>query len=655
MIPYMDNLPDLALSLEFAACGLLTTEVNGTICRANATFCSWIGFNADELIGKKKVQELFTVGGRFFHHTHLAPLLQMQGSVAEIQLDLISRNNKTIPVLINAIRRQHGGRQFDEFAFIVATDRKNYERELISARKTAEQTLQSLYAAQKELHESRDILGIAIRSARMGVWSKNLTTNEIWCSPELEQLTGFTQGALANTATDFYQLIHAEDRAAFMAELDKSVETKSSYEIQFRLQHINGNWLTMEGRGHATYSKKGEALSIFGIVIDISERKATEEQLLELNKQLSISDRRKDEFLATLAHELRNPLAPMRNVLEIMRLKENDDPFLRWSRDVIERHVSQMTHLVDDLMEASRISQGRLQLRKQQIDLCEVIQHAIEASQALMQDAKHQFTLTKPDHPVVVDADATRVIQIISNLLTNAAKYTPQGGSIYLTLMQENGEAILSVRDTGIGIPADQLTNVFTMFSQLTPALERSQGGLGIGLSLVQGLVTLHGGTITAHSEGAGKGSEFIVRLPVSLGAGSSIREEKKSPPIEVTSKRILIVDDNIDAAESLALLLQITGHETHGAHDGIKGLAAAETFLPDFILLDIGLPDINGYEVARRIRQQPWGEKICLIAATGWGQDKDKALAEEAGFDYHLTKPINFQELGQLLSKKIT
>lgn len=651
----MDNLPDLALSLEFAACGLLTTEVNGTICRANATFCSWIGFNADELIGKKKVQELFTVGGRFFHHTHLAPLLQMQGSVAEIQLDLISRNNKTIPVLINAIRRQHGGRQFDEFAFIVATDRKNYERELISARKTAEQTLQSLYAAQKELHESRDILGIAIRSARMGVWSKNLTTNEIWCSPELEQLTGFTQGALANTATDFYQLIHAEDRAAFMAELDKSVETKSSYEIQFRLQHINGNWLTMEGRGHATYSENGEALSIFGIVIDISERKATEEQLLELNKQLSISDRRKDEFLATLAHELRNPLAPMRNVLEIMRLKENDDPFLRWSRDVIERHVSQMTHLVDDLMEASRISQGRLQLRKQQIDLCEVIQHAIEASQALMQDAKHQFTLTKPDHPVVVDADATRVIQIISNLLTNAAKYTPQGGSIYLTLMQENGEAILSVRDTGIGIPADQLTNVFTMFSQLTPALERSQGGLGIGLSLVQGLVTLHGGTITAHSEGAGKGSEFIVRLPVSLGAGSSIREEKKSPPVGVTSKRILIVDDNIDAAESLALLLQITGHETRSAHDGIKGLAAAETFLPDFILLDIGLPDINGYEVARRIRQQPWGQKICLIAATGWGQDKDKAAAEEAGFNHHLTKPIDFQELGQLLSKKIT
>ncbi|PUA29900.1 MAG: hybrid sensor histidine kinase/response regulator [Cellvibrio sp. 79] len=650
-------LPDLSFTYENAACGLVTTEINGTIRRANATFCKWLGFAASEMIDKKRIQELFTVGGRFFHHTHLAPLLQMQGSVAEIQIDLIGQNGVAIPMLINAIRHKQGEQRFDEFAFMVATDRKVYERELISARKTAEETLQSLYEAQKELHESRDILSIAIQSARMGVWSENLQTNEVWWSLELEQLTGFIGKKFGDTHEDFYGLIHPEDRIVFATELKKAADTKSNYEVQFRLQHANRNWLTMEGRGHAVYSESGEVLSIFGIVIDISDRKAAEQQLHELNKQLSISDRRKDEFLATLAHELRNPLAPMRNVLEIMRLKEKDNPFIHWSRDIIERHVSQMTHLVDDLMEASRISQGRLQLRKKQIDLCEVTLHAVETSQAVILDSKHNFKMNIPDSPLTIEADSTRIIQIISNLLTNAAKYTPPGGDIYLNLSHNGDEALLSVRDTGIGIPPEQLSNIFTMFSQLKPALERSQGGLGIGLSLVRGLVELHGGSIVAFSEGDGKGSEFIVRLPLSATQNDRTRTiaPKSITPLETTSmnnKRILVVDDNVDAAQSLALLLEMSGHITRSVNNGITGVAAAEEFLPDVILLDIGLPDINGYEVARRIRQKPWGKNIFLIAATGWGQHKDKELAKAAGFDKHLTKPIDYQTLNRLLEK---
>jgi PAS domain S-box-containing protein len=504
----MDTIPDLQSSFEYAACGLVTTEANGTIRRANETFCKWLGFSADELIEKKKIQELFTVGGRFFHHTHWAPLLQLQGSVAEIQIDVVTRDRKTLPMLINVVRQKHGDESFDQLAFFVATDRKNFERELITTR----------------------------------------------------------------------------------------------------------------------------------------------QKLDEINQQLSIADRRKDEFLATLAHELRNPLAPMRNVLEIMRLKETSDPFIHWSREMIERHVSQMTHLVDDLMESARISQGRIELRKQRLDLADLIQNAIESSSALMNQSRHIFTLDKQEAPIFVDADSTRIIQIISNLLTNAAKYTPEEGTICLKAYQDGNEAVLSISDSGIGIPPEQLSNIFKMFSQLTPALERSQGGLGIGLALVHELVKLHGGTIVAHSEGIGKGSEFIVRLPASTLPAAHTQAGKEFSSVVVASKRILVIDDNVDAAESLAMLLEMNGHTSRTAHDGITGLQLAVEFNPDIILLDIGLPDISGYEVAKRIRQLPSGNDFYLIATTGWGHDKDKELAKTAGFNEHLTKPIDFKRLNSLL-----
>lgn len=651
----MDKLSNTSSTFEYAACGLVTTEVDGTFRTANTTFCNWLSIAAEELIGKKKIQEFFTIGGRFFHHTHWAPLLQMQGSVAEVQMDLVTREGNTLPMLINAIRHVRGENQFDELAFFLATDRKIYEREMISARKAAEDSLISLKDTQKKLKESRDFLSIAIQSARMGVWSSDLITDHMSWNKELEQLTGLAEKQFGGTREAFYSLIHTDDRNSFVAALEDAIQTKSNYNLQFRLHHTSGHWLTMEGRGHAVYSPKGEAQSIFGVVIDITEREAAEEKLRELNQELSIADRRKDEFLATLAHELRNPLAPMRNVLEIMRFKKINDSFFTWARDVIDRHVSQMQHLVDDLMEATRISQGRLELRWQQLDIAETIKHAIEISQALMEESKHKFIVKMPDNPIVINADSTRIVQIISNLLTNAAKYTHEGGKIFLTVYQDVDGVVISVRDTGIGIPSEQLSNIFKMFSQLTPALERSQGGLGIGLSLVRGLVELHGGSISARSEGEGKGSEFIVRLPISISPLEKIEPAKASAQTPRTGKRILVVDDNIDAADSLAMLLRMTGHMTCTAHDGTTGLALAEKFNADVVLLDIGLPDINGYEVARRIREQAWGKNILLIAATGWGQDKDKELAKDAGFDNHLTKPINFQDLNFALQRSET
>lgn len=645
-----DTTPDILASFEHAACGLVTTEVNGTIRRANATFCKWLGFDVDELIKKKKIQELLTAGGRFFYHTHWAPLLQMQGSVAEVKMDLIGRDGKILPMLINATNQKHDDISFDHLAFFVASDRTHHASELLSTHTAAQESLAYLHEPKQELQKNRDYLNTATRSTRMGVWSQDLHSKQVWWSPELEQLTGLTAKEFGHTAEAFYQLIHRDDRVFFINEIQNAIQTKSQYNIQFRLQDVTGGWLTMEGRGHAAYSERGEALSIFGVVMDISDRKVEEEQLRDLYLQLSITDRRKDEFLATLAHELRNPLAPVSNVLEIMRLKETNDPFLRWSRDIIQRHVTQMTHLIDDLTESSRITQGRVQLRIKQIDITEVIQQAIEIAYALMKESKHTFTVTNPETPIIIYADSTRIIQIISNLLINAAKYTPEGGAICLNTFQDGDEAVLSVRDSGIGIPPEQLSTIFNMFSQLTPAIERCQGGLGIGLTLARGLVELHGGTIVALSEGNGKGSEFIVRLPISNSPMAIAPVVERAMTTTIMSKRILVIDDNMDAANSLALFLELRGHTTRTANNGITGIAIAEEFYPDVILLDIGLPDINGYEVARRIRQQAWGKKIALIATTGWGQNKDKALARDAGFDNHLTKPINFQDLHFLL-----
>lgn len=517
------QLPPHDILFENAACGLVLTEPNGTIRATNITFCRWLGYSKEELLGRFRLQQMFTMGGKVFHHTHWAPLLQMQGSVAEVQMDMVHREGHTVPMLINAVRCKHDDREYNELAFFIATDRRKYERELLLARQTAESSLEELRAVQL--------------------------------------------------------------------------------------------------------------------------------QLSELNEQLSLADRRKDEFLATLAHELRNPMAPIRNVLEILKLKDLRDPQLQWGIGALERQIQQMTHLVDDLMEISRITQGRVELRKQALDLLEIVQNSVEVVRPAIDEAGHRLSIELPEESIIIDADATRVTQIITNLLTNAAKYTPAGGQVSVQVERQEHEVVLAVRDTGIGIPPQELNNVFQMFSQLTPALERSKGGLGIGLALVRGLVELHGGSISAESAGRGQGSKFVVRLP--LSQHNAAQQDSAQPPLNTArkSRNILIVDDNVDAAESLALTLSMLGDYTHTAHSGLDGLAKAEAFLPEVILLDIGLPDLNGYQVARRLRETSWGKDIFLIAVTGWGQEKDKHLAQQAGFDKHMTKPVDFRELDALLS----
>ncbi|WP_429300973.1 PAS domain S-box protein [Paraburkholderia sp. GAS199] len=766
-------IPSSDALFEHAACGLLVARDDGLIQRVNATLCGWLGYAPGELAGVRQLQSLLTAGGKVFYQTHWAPLLQMQGSVAEIKLNMVHQDGHMVPMLLNAVMRRHGDASYLEVAVLIVADRHKYEQELLLARRNAEASVAAHRLAQKELQESRDMLGLAMRGARMGAWSHDPRTGQFEWGRELEALAGYAEGHFASAPGGFFALIHPADLTALNEAVDHAVETGDDYVAEFRFLHASGDWCWMEGRGRATYDRNGEPTMIFGLGIDITERKEAqtalrrqaaifehlndaivitdlrgnitdfnvggermlgyrtreilgrpismfhppedalrvrrealsalaaegtwrgeltfvrrdgsrgvcetvvkplanargdiygavsvsrditrrrraEQQLQRLNLELSKADRRKDEFLATLAHELRNPLAPMRNVLEILRLKEFADPQLNWSRDVFDRQLQHMTHLVDDLLEVSRITQGKLELRKQRLELARAMQSAMESARPTVQASSHHLSVTLPREALYLDADPTRLSQMILNLLNNAAKYTPPGGDIALTAEREGNEAVISVRDSGIGIPREHLASVFEMFSQLAPALERSQGGLGIGLALVRGLAELHGGSVAAFSAGPGSGSEFVIRLP--LAQSALVPEDDALPDAPHTAGlRVVVVDDNADAAESLAMVLELEGHQLRTAGDGIAGLELIREFAPHVVILDIGLPLLNGYEVARQIRSDDNNAGILLIAVTGWGQQQDKQSAESAGFDHHFTKPVDPRELQRVLNR---
>jgi signal transduction histidine kinase/ActR/RegA family two-component response regulator len=384
----------------------------------------------------------------------------------------------------------------------------------------------------------------------------------------------------------------------------------------------------------------------------LSELTNAEAALRAQSERLRDSDRRKDEFLATLAHELRNPLAPIRNALQIIQIAGDNGPAVEQARGMMERQLGQMVRLIDDLLDVSRISRGKFELRKERIELSGAIKSAVDTAQPVIDAAGHRLTVFQPPRPVYLDADPVRLAQIFSNLLNNAAKYMERGGHIWLTVTPEDHEVVVSVRDTGIGIPAEALPGIFDMFSQVDHSLERAQGGLGIGLTLVKQLLEMHGGRIEARSDGPGKGAEFIARLPVASVA-------PKGKPADAAGERrgrtpccrILVADDNRDAAESMSMVLRLMGNEVRTVHDGMQAVEEAAAFRPDVVLLDIGMPRLNGYDAARRIRAERWGKSIMVVAMTGWGQDEDKRLASEAGFDRHFTKPVDPDDIERLIA----
>ncbi|MBG6078002.1 PAS domain S-box protein [Polaromonas sp. CG_9.11] len=512
--------------------------------------------------------------------------------------------------------------------------------------------------ARKEVEAERMLLDQAVRDQQF--YTRSLIESNIDAlittdprgiitdvNKQMEALTGCTRDELIGAP--FKDYFTNPERAEAGIKLVLGEGKVTDYELTARAR--DGKETVVSYNATTFHNRDRKLRGVFAAARDVTERKRYEQSLQE-------ADRRKNEFLAMLAHELRNPLAPIRNALQIIRLTASrerqrpEDEAVRSASAMMDRQVGQMVRLVDDLLDVSRISRGKIELRRGQIELASAVYHAAEAIRPQCKSMDQTLTVTLPPKPIFLNADSTRLAQVVGNLLNNAYKFTDKGGQIWLTVECESKQAVIRVRDNGIGIAADQLPRIFEMFTQLDRSLERSQSGLGIGLTLVKSLVELHDGTVEVHSAGVGQGSEFTIRLPILVETPQPPPEPTAGEPTPTTARRILVVDDSRDSATSLAKLLNLTGHETHTAYDGLQAVEAAATFRPDVILLDIGLPKLNGYEACRKIRERPWSKDIVIVALTGWGQDEDRRKSKESGFDGHLVKPVDYAVLTKLLAE---
>lgn len=471
---------------------------------------------------------------------------------------------------------------------------------------------------------------------------------------------------------EHYDLYRADGKTPMQKEeipLFRALSGERVRDVEMVIAPKNGEPHTLCASGQSFYDGAGTHLGAVVSMYDITKRRHAEAalqeahdelerrvaqrtaELDEANRALQEADRRKDEFLATLAHELRNPLAPMRNGLQVMRLAGADADTMERTRAMMERQLTQIIRLVDDLLDVDRISRGTFALRIERSNLNDIVNQALETCGPPIEQHQHRLTASLPPIPILIDADPARLAQALCNLLTNAAKYTPPGGDIWLNVHRVGAHAVISVKDSGVGISADMLDNVFEMFTQVDRSLQTSQAGLGIGLTVVRRLIEMHGGTVEAKSEGLGKGSEFIVKLPAAVVQAEDLDRIDPAQAANGAGRRVLIADDNEDAATSLAMLLNMSGHEARTAPDGLEALTIGAAFAPEVILLDIGMPKLNGYDTARRIREQPWGVRIVLVALTGRAQDEDRRRSHEAGFDFHLVKPVDPAALEKLLA----
>ncbi len=602
----------------------------GRFLRVNAKFCELTGYSAEELatMTPTRLDIAEDLGADLKMIRSL-----LRGDVASYDLEkrYLRKDGKVIWVHANAtlVRDDDGRPKLTMGVIQDITERKRVEQAL----RESEERLRAAAGAVSDLIWTNSAEGLMQGEQR-----------------EWQNFTG--QSREDYQGYGWSQAVHPDDAKPTIDEWNRAVAEKRTFVFEHRLRRRDGEWRLCSVRAVPISHADGTIREWVGVHRDITERKQQEEQLLQLAVELSEADRRKDEFLATLAHELRNPLAPIRNGLQLIKLAGGNQATIEQARSMMERQLTQMVRLVNDLMDVSRITRGALELRKERIQLAIVINSAVETSRPLIEQMGHDLTVTLPEHPIIVDADMTRMAQVFLNLLNNAAKYGDRGGSIQLNVELDGSDAVVTVTDTGIGIAADQLPRIFEMFVQVDRSLDRSQGGLGIGLTLVKRLVEMHGGHVQARSEGPGKGSEFVVRLPIVIEASQpQVPSVNDEPSATKSSLRILIVDDNRDGANSLAEMLGIMGNDTRTAYDGQQGVDVAGEYRPDVILLDIGLPKLNGYEACRRIREQAWGKAVLLIAVTGWGQDKDRLRSHDAGFDHHLVKPVDPQALMEILA----
>lgn len=530
--------------------------------------------------------------------------------------------------------------------WVLAKGRANFAGQGLQRRIVSFDGTVSDITAQKEsemrMRESEERFRLMADAAPVMIWMSGRDKLFNWYNQPWLDFTGRTMAEeVGGGATE---VIHPDDLVRTQPIYTAAFDARTPFSMEYRLRRHDGEFRWMICNGVPRCRADGEFEGYIGSCFDVTDYKNAQAALLD-------ADRRKDEFLATLAHELRNPLAPIHNGLQILQA-EGVSGTVEQARAMMERQLTQLIRLVDDLLDVSRVTSGKLALRKERVELRAIIDAAIETSRPVIDQAGHELAVVVPDEPILVDADATRLAQVVANLLNNSAKYTRRGGHIRLAVRMEKGMAVVGVADDGIGIPPHMVGKVFEMFTQVDRALEKTTGGLGIGLSLVKGLVEMHGGTIEARSEGEGRGSEFIMRLPVAVAVTQKAEPAVVAPQAGSSRRRrILVADDNVDSARSLGRLLELNGNDVRTAHDGLQAVKAAEAFQPEVILLDIGMPELNGHEVCRRIRELPWGRNATLVAMTGWGQEEDKRQSHEAGFDLHLVKPVDFVAIKKLLS----
>lgn len=606
----------LRVTLASIGDAVIATDSKGLITFLNPIAAELTGWKSHEAVGQPLE--------RVFHIINEETLQPVENPVSQV-----FREGRIIELANHTALITHDGRQ------IPITDTASPIRSKEEAIGGAVLVFRDVTETRRAM-ETRVRLAAIVESSDDAIIGQTLDGRIVTWNRGAERLYGYTAEEILGRSLGLLVPPDHPDELPSILERLKRGEVIEHFETQ-RVRK-DGSRVHVSLTVSPIRDTEGKIIGASKIARDITSRKE--------------EDRRKDEFLALLAHELRNPLAPLRNSLQVMQLAGNDLKTVEHARTVMERQLQHLVRLVDDLLDISRISQGKLRLRKKQITLTTIVNHAIEVCEALVKQRGDELTVSLPEEPVYVEADETRLVQSLCNLLSNAAKYSEQGSRIWLTAHREGNEAVISVKDTGIGIPSHMLTRVFDMFTQVDQTLEKSQGGLGIGLGIVKRLIEMHGGTVEARSEGTGLGSEFIIRLPtIQLAAPEQQNKSSLEQPHPIARHRVLVVDDNVDAADSLAMMLEVLGHETQTAHDGLQGIETAAAFRPDVILLDIGMPRLNGYDTCHRIREQPWGKDVVIVALTGWGQDEDRRRSKEAGFDRHLVKPVEPIAFEQLLA----
>ena len=652
----------LSAVLEAVEDGIVACDAGGNLTLFNRATLEFHGLSADSVEAQRsaEVQALFEKDGKSALAQGRLPLMRaLHGEqIHDHELVIAPPGGKARSVLVS------GQPLFDEagarLGAVVSMHDMTAQQEAQAARETAasEQIRrEEAEAAAALVRDGQERVRLATDAARLGIWAWHEEGDRLcWDNDRLYALFGVEDGQAPAQARQFIEeFVHADDRESFEQAMafTACIGTRLHFEGRFtRRSDGRQRWMELTGVLHS--DDRGAPRRILGTAADITERKHAEQDLKRLATELAETDRRKTEFLATLAHELRNPLAPISNGLQMLRMAGDNPEAQQKARAMMERQLRHMVHLVDDLLDIARISSNKVELRLERLQLQSVLASAVETSTPLMVAAGHTLEVSVPDEPMEVTGDATRLAQVVSNLLNNAAKYTPHGGTIVLQARREGGQAVVSVADTGVGIAQEALGNVFEMFTQVGRNRDRSQGGLGIGLALVTRLVELHGGTVTAASGGVGAGSTFTVRLPLSAAVIEPLAAKPVAEPAQAAAGalRVLVVDDNVDAADSLASLLELEGHDTRVAHDGDNALSSAHEFRPDIVFLDIGMPGKDGYQVARELRSQPDTRNAVIVALTGWGAEEDRKRTRNAGFDHHLTKPAGLSSVEALLGE---